>query len=168
MDLAVRADVQVIIFRTEHTIHSASRHWNFDQLGHAVTLFWSPQQSIFSLTSIIIVVYLMTSLAQIIWPRKLRRLMMITSRDSSVGIATGYGLDDRGSISGRNKFFLSAQRPDRQRGPLWLLSMSIGGISLGVNLSVGETDQSPPLLPRSKIMELHLHSPTRLHGIVSN
>jgi hypothetical protein len=30
----------------------------------------------------------------------------IRSRDSSVGIATGYGLDGRGSIIGRGKIFL--------------------------------------------------------------
>jgi hypothetical protein len=35
-------------------------------------------------------------------------------RDSSVGIATGYGVDDRGSITGRGKtFFCYPQRPDR-------------------------------------------------------
>jgi hypothetical protein len=36
------------------------------------------------------------------------------SRDSSVGIKTGYGLDDRGSIFGRDKkTFCTPQRPDR-------------------------------------------------------
>jgi hypothetical protein len=34
--------------------------------------------------------------------------------DGSVGIATGYGLDGRGSSPGRDKrFFCSLQRPDR-------------------------------------------------------
>jgi hypothetical protein len=37
-------------------------------------------------------------------------------RNSSVGVATGYGLEDRGSIPGRGKrFFSTAKRPD----PLW-------------------------------------------------
>jgi hypothetical protein len=37
----------------------------------------------------------------------------VISRDSSVGIATGYGLDDRHSILCRNKrFFFRSQRPD--------------------------------------------------------
>jgi hypothetical protein len=36
------------------------------------------------------------------------------SRDRSVGIATGYGLDGRGSISGGGKrFFFTPHRPDR-------------------------------------------------------
>jgi hypothetical protein len=36
------------------------------------------------------------------------------SRDSSVGIVMGDGLDDRGSIPGRGKlYFSSPQRPDR-------------------------------------------------------
>jgi hypothetical protein len=44
------------------------------------------------------------------------------SRDSSVGIAIGYGLDGRGSIPGEgNRFFFSAQRPDRLWGPPSLL-----------------------------------------------
>jgi hypothetical protein len=42
---------------------------------------------------------------------------------SSVGIATGYGLDGRGSISDRGKGFVStAQRPDLFWGILSLLS----------------------------------------------
>jgi hypothetical protein len=44
-------------------------------------------------------------------------------RDRSVGITTGYGLDGRGSISGRVKrFFSTPQRPDRLWGPSSLLS----------------------------------------------
>jgi hypothetical protein len=41
----------------------------------------------------------------------------------SVGVATGYGLDGRGSIPGRSKrHFSSPQRPDRLWGPPSLLS----------------------------------------------
>jgi hypothetical protein len=40
------------------------------------------------------------------------------SRDSSVGVAKDYGLDDRGSILGRGKrFFSTSQLPDRLWGP---------------------------------------------------
>jgi hypothetical protein len=47
----------------------------------------------------------------------------VKRRSSSVGIATGYGLDDRGSIPGRGwEFFSSAPRPDRYWGPPSLLS----------------------------------------------
>jgi hypothetical protein len=45
------------------------------------------------------------------------------SRFSSAGIATGYGLDGRGSIPGMgNKFFSIPQPRDRLRGPPSLLS----------------------------------------------
>jgi hypothetical protein len=46
------------------------------------------------------------------------------SRDSSVGIATGYGLDDQSggnSSPGRVKIFTSPYRPDRLWGPPNLL-----------------------------------------------
>jgi hypothetical protein len=43
-----------------------------------------------------------------------------TSRDSVVGIATGYGLDDRGV--GVRGIFSSPSRPDRLWGPPILLS----------------------------------------------
>jgi hypothetical protein len=48
--------------------------------------------------------------------------------DSSVGIATGYGLDGRGSIPCRAKrFFSSPQLPDSLWGPLSLISSAPGG-----------------------------------------
>jgi hypothetical protein len=50
------------------------------------------------------------------------------SRDSSVGIATGYGLDDRSSIPGEGwKFFSSTLCPDRLWGPPILLSNGCWG-----------------------------------------
>jgi hypothetical protein len=47
------------------------------------------------------------------------------SRDSSVGIATGYGLDDREvgvQVQVGERIFISPRRPDRFWGPLSLLS----------------------------------------------
>jgi hypothetical protein len=44
-------------------------------------------------------------------------LPIYVSRDSSVGIATGYGLDDRG-VGVESKFFFSPHRPDRLWGLL--------------------------------------------------
>jgi hypothetical protein len=45
------------------------------------------------------------------------------SQNSSVGIVTGYGLDDRGSIPGGGyEFFSSTPCPDRLWGPPSLLS----------------------------------------------
>jgi hypothetical protein len=61
--------------------------------------------------------------------KKIYSLFRITnifqSRDSSVGIALGYGLDDqgsRGSIPGGGWEFFSSPRPERFWGPLSLLS----------------------------------------------
>jgi hypothetical protein len=51
------------------------------------------------------------------------------SRDSSVGIALGYGLDDRGSISGGCfEFFCKPPRPERLWGPPSLLSNGYQGL----------------------------------------
>jgi hypothetical protein len=49
------------------------------------------------------------------------------SRDSSVGIATGYGLEGLGSIRGSIRFLSSPQRLDRLWGPTSLLSDGYGG-----------------------------------------
>jgi hypothetical protein len=56
------------------------------------------------------------------------------SRDSSVGIATGYGLGDRGvgvRVPGGSRIFSSPRRPDRFWGPPSLLSNGYRGLSPG-------------------------------------
>jgi hypothetical protein len=54
----------------------------------------------------------------------------LTRRDSSVGIATGYRLDDRGSIPGGGwEFFSSTPCPDRFWGPPSLISNGYRGLS---------------------------------------
>jgi hypothetical protein len=59
-------------------------------------------------------------------------IYMFISRDSPVGIATGYGLDGRGSIPSRGKRFLCSPRsPDRLRGPAQLLYNGYGGFLPG-------------------------------------
>jgi hypothetical protein len=53
------------------------------------------------------------------------------SRDSAVGIATGYGLDDRGvgvRVPVGSRIFSSPCRPDRLWGPPNLLSNGYRGI----------------------------------------
>jgi hypothetical protein len=52
-------------------------------------------------------------------------------RDSSVGIATGYGQEGRGLIPGSGKNLSSLQRPDRPCGPPSLLSSGFEGVSPG-------------------------------------
>jgi hypothetical protein len=69
------------------------------------------------------------------------------SRDSSVGIALGYGLDDRGSFDSRRELgiflFTTASRMalvSTQPPIQWVL----GAVSLGVKRPVREAGHSPP------------------------
>jgi hypothetical protein len=58
-------------------------------------------------------------------------MMKKRSRDSVVGIATGYGLDDRGvgvRVPVGSRFFSSPSRPDRLWGPPSLLSNGYRGL----------------------------------------
>jgi hypothetical protein len=87
------------------------------------------------------------------------------SRDSSVGIATAYGLDCRGSIPDRSKrIFSFPQLPDQLWGPseyrgVFLRRSSGRVVKLTTHLH---------LVPRSRMMELYINSPIRLHGIMLN
>jgi hypothetical protein len=52
-------------------------------------------------------------------------------RDSVIGVATGYGLDDRGTgarVPVGPRIFASPRRPDRLWGPPDLLSNGDGGL----------------------------------------
>jgi hypothetical protein len=93
------------------------------------------------------------------------------NRDSSVGIALGYELDNQGS---RVRFqvevgiflFIIASRtalghthPPTQ----WVR----GALSLGVKRPQLEPDHSPPSSAEVKeCLELYLHSPIHLHGVL--
>jgi hypothetical protein len=92
------------------------------------------------------------------------------SRNSSVGIATDYGLDGRGSIPGRGKRFLPIpQRPDQLWGPPSLFSngyrrlLTWGQSDHGVKFTIHIS-----LVPKSRMVELSLYSPTRLYGVMLN
>jgi len=65
-------------------------------------------------------------------------------------------------------FFSSPSRPDRLWGPPSFLSTGYkGAFSLGVKRPVREADHSPPSSTDVKVwVELYLHSPIRLHGVV--
>jgi hypothetical protein len=57
--------------------------------------------------------------------------LLLLSRDGAVGIATSYGLDDRGfgvRVTVGSRIFSSPKRPDRLWGPLSLLSNGYRGL----------------------------------------
>jgi hypothetical protein len=84
---------------------------------------------------------------------------IIWSRDSSVGTATGYGLDDWGSIPGRGKIVLFSTEYRPALGPTqppihWIpgvLSLRVSG--KGVRLTIHLY-----LVTRSRMVELYLQS----------
>jgi hypothetical protein len=99
-------------------------------------------------------------------------ILLNLSRDSSVGIATGYGLDDRGvgvRVPVGSRIFCSPLRPDRLWGPHNNLSNGYWGSFLG-----GKADGawSGPLTSsqcrHQENVDLYIHSPILLHGIVLN
>jgi hypothetical protein len=85
------------------------------------------------------------------------------SRNSVVGIATGYRLDDRGvGVRGPvgSRFFFSPRRPDRFWGPTqppiqWVPS----ALSLGVKRQGREADHSSPTSPKIKKMWIYTSTP---------
>jgi len=81
-------------------------------------------------------------------------VISIKSRDSSPGIALGYGLDDRGSQPppGGWEFFSSPSRPKRFWGPPRLLSNGYQGLfTRGWSGRGAKLTTHLHLLPRSKI-----------------
>jgi hypothetical protein len=100
-----------------------------------------------------------------------RHPVLKRSRDSSVGIALGYMLDDRGSIPGRDReFFSSPPRPDRLWGPPGLLSNGYEGegvLSSGVKRPGREADHSPSSNAEVKNAGSYTStSPIHVHGMV--
>jgi hypothetical protein len=89
-------------------------------------------------------------------------IFTVKSRDNSVGIALGCGLDDRGS---RARFPAEAGNFSlhyRVQPPIQWVP---GTLSLGIKRPGREADHSPPSSAEVKeCVDLYLHSPTRLHG----
>jgi hypothetical protein len=93
------------------------------------------------------------------------------SRDSSIGVATGYGLDDR--IIGVRSFAWAGNFSLRHRvqpgcgahqPPIQWIPRDL---SLGIKRLRLEADHSPPSSAKVKeYVELYLHSPIRLYGVV--
>jgi hypothetical protein len=95
------------------------------------------------------------------------------SRDSAVGIATGYGLDDRGvgvQVPVGVRIFSSSLRPGRLWGPSSLLSnVYRETLYPGVKRPGREDDHSPPTSTEVKKMWIYTSTPPiRLHGVVLN
>jgi hypothetical protein len=85
------------------------------------------------------------------------------SRDSLVGIATGYGLDDCG-VGVRapvvSRIFSSARCPDRVWGPPNLLFNGYRGLfPPGAKRPVREADHSPPASAEVKKMWIYTSTP---------
>jgi hypothetical protein len=87
------------------------------------------------------------------------------SRNSSVGIALGYGLDDRGSRfpAGAGNFSLHRRVQNGSGTHPASYPMATGGSFSGGKAA----DHSPPSSAVVKEwVKLYLHSPIRLHGVV--
>jgi hypothetical protein len=81
----------------------------------------------------------------------------------------GYGLDCRGSISGIDKFFFTSQSPDDLGAQPTSYKMGTGGsFPGGRSVRCMEATIHLHLMPRLRTVELHLHSPISLHGVVLN
>jgi hypothetical protein len=81
----------------------------------------------------------------------------VRSRDSVVGIATGYGLDDRGvefRVPVGSRIFSSPRRPDRLWGPPTSYPVGTEGSFPG-----GEADHSPPASAEAKKMWIYTSTP---------
>jgi hypothetical protein len=92
------------------------------------------------------------------------------SQVSLIRIATGYVLDDRGSIPGRGKrFYSSPLHPDRLWFPPILLSNGYRGVLyLEVKRSDHDADHSPPYAGKVKNSGATPPLPIRLLGVVLN
>jgi hypothetical protein len=98
-----------------------------------------------------------------------RRRYLKSAFHSAVGIATGYGMDDREvgvRVPVGSRILTSPCRPDRLWGPPNLLYNGYGGSFPGVKRPRREADHSPPASAEIKKMWIYNPLPIRLHGVV--
>jgi hypothetical protein len=91
---------------------------------------------------------------------------LIKSRNSVVGIATGYELDDRGvrvRVPVRSRIFSSPRRPVGAHPPCY--PMGTGGFFPGVKRQGCEANHSPPASAVKKKVKLSLYRPWRPIGL---
>jgi hypothetical protein len=94
---------------------------------------------------------------------KLRTTLTRWSWDSVVDTSTGYGLDGRG-VGVRVLFTSSKLALGSTQPPIQWLS---GLFPRGLKRTGREADHSPPTSAEVKNnVDLYIHSPTRLHGVV--
>jgi hypothetical protein len=90
----------------------------------------------------------------------LSAFISVMSRDSSVGIATGYGLDDRGSISGKGRGFSLFNSVHTGSGAHTAsYPMGTGGSLPWVKRPRRESDHSSSSNSEVNNGKLYLHSP---------
>jgi hypothetical protein len=92
------------------------------------------------------------------------------SRDSSVGIALGYGLDDRGSRvrfpAGTGNFSLHYRVQNGSEAHPASYPMGTRGSFPGVKRPGREADHSPPISAEIKNAWSYTSTPPCLHGVV--
>jgi hypothetical protein len=90
-------------------------------------------------------------------------LLIFRNRDSSVGIATGYGLDEEGGGSSspcRVKNFLFSTSSTPALGPTQPFIQEVpGALSPGVKRSVREADHSSPINAQVKKIQIYTSIP---------
>jgi hypothetical protein len=95
----------------------------------------------------------------------IRICTVLKSRDSVVGIATGYGLDDLGvgvRVPVGSIIFPGRRRPNLLWGPPSLLSNGYRGLSPGVKRPGRESDHSPPTSAEVKKTWVYTSTPPYL------
>jgi hypothetical protein len=89
-------------------------------------------------------------------------LCSVRNRDSAIGIATGYGMDDRGvgvRVPVGSRIFSSPRRPDRLWGPPNLLSNGYRHSFSGVKRPAREVHHSSPSSAEVKKMWIYTSTP---------
>jgi hypothetical protein len=90
------------------------------------------------------------------------------SRDSVVGIATSYGLEDREvgvRVPVGSRIFSSLRRLDRLCGPPNPIQWVPGALSPGVKLQGREADHSPPASAEMK--KIWIYTSTPLYSLMA-
>jgi hypothetical protein len=93
------------------------------------------------------------------------------SRDSAVGIATSYLLDDRGvgvRVPGGSRIFFSLCCPDRLWGPPNLQFNGYRGSFPGIKWTELEADHPLSASAQIKKMWIYTYTSIRLRGVVLN